>query len=170
MVLRVLRCWCLGGLTCLAVILSFGCYESSVPLDAAPQADLDPRVLGGWRCMFAEPDSHRVFAMELKSSGNQQYQATTMVAGGDLGRYQVYASSLKGSPLVNVRSLQAEPDEKPWVFVRYELLGPNVLHVRAIREAPLQGAADSPAAIRKAIEQAPDEEAYEDAFVCLRLK
>lgn len=168
--LRCLGCWCFGGLASLALALSLGCYESSAPLDAAPQTDIDARVLGGWRCMFAEPDSHRVFAMELKSSGNRQYQATTMVAGGDLGRYQVYASSVKGSPLVNVRSLQAEPDEKPWTFVRYELLEPNVLHVRAVRDTLLQGVAGSSAAIRKTIEQAQDDDAYEDAFVCLRLK
>lgn len=159
----------LVGLALVSVV-HLGCYESSIPLDTSPQTDLDPRVLGGWRCMFAEPDSHRVFAMELKSSGNRGYQATTMVAGGDLGRYHVYASTVKGSPLVNVQSLQAEPDEKPWVFVRYELLGPSVLHVRAVRDALLQGADGSPAAIRKAIEQAGNDEAYEDAFVCLRLK
>ncbi len=148
-----------------------GCYESSVPLDGTPQADIDSRLLGGWRCMFAEPDSHSVFAMELKSLGDRRYQATTMVAGGDLGRYQVHASLVKGAPLVNVRSLQAEPDEKPWVLLRYELLKPNVLSVRAVRQEWLTGVPDSAAAVRKALEQAPSEDdVYEDAFVCLRLQ
>ncbi|MGH9385992.1 MAG: hypothetical protein ACRD2N_17070 [Vicinamibacterales bacterium] len=148
-----------------------GCYESLVPLDSAPQTDIDARVIGGWKRMFAEPDANRVFAMEVKPSGNRQYQATTMVAGGDLGRYQLYASTLKGEPLVNVRSLQAEPGEKPWVFLRYEFLKPNVLHVRAIREAALEGTQDSAAAMRKSLEQSKDDsEIFEDAFVCLRLK
>ncbi len=148
-----------------------GCYESSFPLDAAPQTEIDPRVMGGWRCMFAEPDSHRVFAMELKTLGDRRYQATTMVAGGDLGRYDVHASLVKGATLVNVRSLQAEPDEKPWILLRYDLLKPNVLSIRAVRDKFLEGVPDSAAAVRKALEQAQDdEEVYEDAFVCLRLK
>jgi hypothetical protein len=140
-------------------------------MDAAPQTEIDSRVLGGWRCMFAEPDSHRVFAMELKTSGDRRYQATTMVAGGDLGRYDVHASLVKGATLVNVRSLQAEPDEKPWILLRYDLLKPNVLSIRAVRDKFLEGVPDSAAAVRKALEQAQDdEEVYEDAFVCLRLK
>jgi hypothetical protein len=148
-----------------------GCYESSVPLDADPQAELDPHVLGGWRCMFAEPDSHSVFALELKSAGDRRYRATTMVAGGNLGRYDVHASMVKGTTIVNVRSLQADPDEKPWVLLRYQLLEPNVLSVRAVREQWLTGVPDSAAAVRKALEQATDEsEAYENAFVCLRLR
>jgi hypothetical protein len=162
--LKVLGC-------AIALLALAGCYESSFPLDATPQADIDSRLLGGWRCMFAEPDSHSVFAMELKSLGDRRYQATTMVAGGDLGRYQVHASLVKGLPLVNVRSLQAEPDEKPWVFLRYELLKPNVLSVRAVRKEWLQGVPDSAAAVRKALEQAQDAAAvYEDVFVCLKLQ
>lgn len=158
-------------LVLVAALAAAGCYESSFPLDAAPQADLDLRLVGGWRCMFAEPDSHSVFAMELKSSGDRRYQATTMVAGGDLGGYQVHASLVKGLPLVNVRSLQAEPDEKPWVFLRYELLKANVLSVRAVRKEWLQGVPNSAAAVRKTLEQAQDAgDAYEDAFVCLKLQ
>ena len=121
--------------------------------------------------MFAEPESHSVFAMELKTSSERRYQATTMVAGGDLGRYEVYASMVKGSPLVNVRSLQAAPGEKPWLFLRYEIVKPNLLNVRAVREKFLEGVTESTAAVRKALEQAADDSAfYEDAFVCLRLE
>lgn len=155
----------------LALVAVTGCYESSFPLDADPQAELDPRVLGGWRCMFAEPDAHNVFALELKSAGGKRYRATTMVAGGNLGRYDVHASLVKGTTIVNVRSLQAEPDEKPWVLLRFDLLKPNVLSVRAIREAWMTGVPDSAAAVRRALEQANDDgEAYEDAFVCLKLQ
>jgi hypothetical protein len=120
--------------------------------------------------MFAEPESHSVFAMELKASGERRYQGTTMVAGGDLGRYEVYASTVKGSPLVNVRSLQAAPDENPWVFLRYEIVKPNLLSVQAVREKFLDGA-KSPAAARQALEHGEDDrDVYEDAFVCLRLE
>jgi hypothetical protein len=156
----------------LLLLLSLsGCYESNVPLDPDPQAELDPGVLGGWRCMFAEPDSHSVFALELKSAGARRYRATTMVAGGNLGRYDVHASVVNGATIVNVRSLQAEPDEKPWVLVRYELLKPNVLSVRAVREQWLNGVPDSAAAVRRALEHGPDDvDVYEDAFVCLKLK
>ena len=158
-------------LVCALALLALpGCYESNVPLDPDPQAELDPRVLGGWRCMFAEPDSHNVFALELKPAGDKRYRATTMVAGGNLGRYDVHASVVKGKTVVNVRSLQAEPDEKPWILLRYELLAPNVLSVRALGEQWLRGVPDSAAAVRRALEQAKDDsEAYEDAFVCLRL-
>jgi hypothetical protein len=160
------------GLGCVLALLALtGCYESSVPLDADPQAELDPGVLGGWRCMFAEPDSHSVFALELKSAGGKRYRATTMVAGGNLGRYDVHASVVNGTTIVNVRSLQAEPDEKPWVLLRYDLLTPHVLNVRAVREQWLTGVPDSATAVRRALEQAKDDsQAYEDAFVCLRLK
>jgi hypothetical protein len=154
-----------------AILAGAGCYESALPLDAGPQTELDPRLMGGWRCMFAEPDSHSVFAMELKATGERRYQATTMVAGGDLGRYEVYGSVVKGATLVNVRSLQAGADEKPWVYLRYELLKPHILSVRSVREAILQGITESPASVRKTIEQAHDENAaYEDAFICLRLE
>ncbi len=121
--------------------------------------------------MFAEPESHSVFAMELKAAGERRYQATTMVAGGDLGRYELHASAVKGAPLINVRSLQAAPDEKPWVYLRYDLLKPNLLSVRAVRDKFLEGVTGSPAAIRTALEQASDDhEVFEDAFVCLKLE
>ena len=153
------------------ILTGGGCYESAFPLDAAPQTELDSRLMGGWRCMFAEPDSHSVFAMELKASGDRRYQATTMVAGGDLGRYEVYGSVVKGATLVNVRSLQAAADEKPWVYLRYELLKPNILSVRSVRETVVAGAAQSAVAVRESLEQVRDErDAYEDAFICLRLE
>ena len=166
----------LRGLTCTACLIiasatCAACYESSFPLDSEPQAELDSRILGGWRCMFAEPESHSVFALELKATGNRRYQATTMVAGGDLGRYEVYASTVNGAPVVNVRSLQASPDEKPWLFLRYELLKPNLLSVRSVRETAFAGVTDSAAELRKSLEQSKDEhDTDEDAFVCLKLE
>ena len=173
---------CQGGLACvvrlgrvagicLITALVAGCYDSNSPLDSAPQTDLDARIVGGWRCMFAEPDGNDVFAMEVKSSGNRRYQVTTMMAGGNLSRYEAYASVVKGAPLVNVHALQAEPDEKPWLFLRCELVKPDLLHVRAIRDDAMKGSEDSAQAIRKILEQTTDDsETYEDAFVCMRLK
>jgi hypothetical protein len=78
---------------------------------------------------------------------------------------------VNGAPVVNVRSLQASPDEKPWLFLRYELLKPNLLSVRSVRETAFAGVTDSAAELRKSLEQSKDEhDTDEDAFVCLKLE
>lgn len=149
-----------------------GCYSTANPIDAAPQTDLDSRVVGGWRCMFANPDANSVFALEVKRSVKdpRQYDATTMVTGGELGHFRAYGSLAGGIIVVNLQALDADAGETPWTFLRYAFLAPNLLKVDAVDEDAVEGLPDTPGALRKRLEATDAANLFAEAFVCLRLE
>jgi hypothetical protein len=153
------RAGTIGGMSAFArfaVVLSAAtlaaCYESAVPLDPTPQVDIDPGVAGAWRCLPPRPGPTDDPAnLTVTRARDRVYAVTFDGDGGEPDRYEAHASLVKGGPVVNVRDL-SPGDSRPWTFMRYTLLRPDILEVRIAAEDALKGVEPTPAALRKRIE------------------
>lgn len=160
-------------LVLLAAAATAGCYESPVPLDPAPQADIDPRLVGSWRCLGAEPNAgDEAITITIARIRDRVYEADFIEDGKEPDRYEAYASLVKGKPVVNVRELKAsQGNSKAWVFAGYELLHPNVLEIRIADEDAFEGVEATPAAMRKRFESLAGSPRLFGGFcVCARQK
>jgi hypothetical protein len=156
-----------------AVVAASGCYESPVPLDPAPQADLDPGVVGSWRCLGAAPDADgEAITIAIARTRDRVYQADFIEDGKEPDRYEAYASLVKGKQVVNVRELKADAGKgKDWVFARYELLRPDVLEIGIADDDQFKGVEATAAGIRKHFEsRAADPRLLGGFCVCVRQK
>ncbi len=149
--------------------LAAGCYESTFPLDRAPQADLPGGVVGSWRCLPADPDeTDEAITVTVKRARDRIYDVTLQETNQEPDRYEGYASVVNGSPVINLKDLDRE-SSKPWVFLRTSFLRPDILAIQVLSESAVGKAETSPAAVRKVLER-PSEAIFEDVSVCLRLK
>jgi hypothetical protein len=138
---------------------------SPVPLDPTPQADLDPRIVGGWRCLSAEmDDDDKPLSLTVARRRERVYAVEMSEPGDDPERFEAHASLVEGRIIVNVRDITRTAGSKPWDFAEYTFLRPDVLEIR------LAGFEDddvelTPAALRSRIAQPG---AFSDFCVCLR--
>ena len=155
----------------LAATAAGGCYESPAPLDPAPQADIDPGVVGAWRCLAADAGaSDDPVTITVTRTRDRMYEAAFIEEGKEPDRYEAYASLVKGRPVVNVRDLAAT-NGKPWTFARYSLLRPNILEIRVAADDALKGVDPTPAALRKRIESMASDPRLSSGYcVCVRQK
>lgn len=148
------------------------CYESAVPLDTASRTPLDPKLLSTWRCVTPNMETGAL-TMVVGRARDGVYAVSVQEAGDTPDRYEAHGSVVGGETLLNVRELKPSgpPDPKPWSFVRYTLLQPDILRVQVVRDTALDGVEASPAAIRRAIErQLKTPTLYTDVFACVRAK
>jgi hypothetical protein len=158
----------------LAVAALPGCYESPVPLDPAPQADLDPGLVGSWRCLPPEPRPDDDPAnLTITRSRERVYEAVFTADGETPDRYEAHASVVEGRQVVNVRDVEARdprpPNGKPWAFAQYTLLRPDVLEIRIADDEALKDVEPTPAALRKRLERG-DAALFTGYCVCVRQK
>jgi hypothetical protein len=145
-----------------------GCYESEFALDPAPQLQTDLGLMGSWRCVSPDATDEAI-TLTVDSSQARRYAITWQESGKPPDRFEGYASSLKGTTLVNVRDLAAIT--KPWVFIRYTLLQPNVLFIQVVHERLLKDLVQSRDAVRNTIERERLNPAlYEDSIACMRTR
>jgi hypothetical protein len=145
-----------------------GCYESEFALDPTPQLQTDSRLTGSWRCVDADV-SDEAITLTVVSSQARTYAITWQESGKPPDRFEGYASSLKGTTLLNVRDLNATT--KPWLFIRYTLLQPSILFIQVVHERLLAGSVQSREAVRNAVErQRLNPALYEDSIVCMRTR
>ena len=151
-----------------------GCYAVS-PLDAAPLQRLDRALLREWRCIPTDPgetDSSLLTIAESREKG-MQYEVSWKEGTKAPDHYTAFGSKVLGEPYLNVRSPETpgKPEAKPWVFVRYAVLAPRVLHLRLVKESLYKETAASatPAVARATLEKAlaRAEAVLEDFAVCV---
>jgi len=151
------------------LLLSGGCYESRFPIDATPQARIEPALLGVWRCVphDAKPTEPPA-TMTVARGRERMYSVSFQEDGKEAARYEAYASAVRGEMLLNVRDLSGGP--KPWVFIRYALLRPSVLQLQVLNGDALKEQA-SPEALRRAVERLQRKSgAFVDMNVCARAR
>src|SRR5262245_64593870 len=112
-----------------------GCYESEFALDPAPQLQTDSRLMGSWRCVSPDATDEAI-TLTVGPLQDRTYAITWQESGKPPDRFEGYASSLQGTTLVNVRDLAATT--KPWGFIQYTLLQPNVLFIQVVQERLLK--------------------------------
>ncbi|HXB54305.1 MAG TPA: hypothetical protein VN461_05950 [Vicinamibacteria bacterium] len=149
-----------------------GCYESEVPLDQAPQASIDPALVGAWRCLsFGAGSDVEAATLTVGRKTDVVYAIAFQEGQGEAERYEAHASLLKGTTLLNVKDLDPRLPAKPWTLARYSLLRPDVLHVEVVGKKLLTGALASPASLRKELERLYDRpDLYQDLMVCVRVR
>ena len=142
-----------------------GCL-SPVPLDPTPQADLDPRLVGAWRCMGPgmAPDDETMDLVITRT--RERVYAVTFDDTGDEtpDRFEVHASRVGERTIVNARSLSSDKD--PWDFAAYEFLRPEVLLISLAGSDAFEHVERTPAALRARMLQPA---AFSDFCVCVPL-
>lgn len=151
------------------VAASLACFTSDVPLDATPALDVDPALLGTWRCLPSSADSGDVATIEVTRKTDRVYAITFRAPGENPDRYEAHASSVNGTTLLNVREL--EKTNQSWVFARYAFLRPSVLEVQLVSDTLLKGAEGPAPVLRQALEKhQANPSLYSDFCVCVRAK
>jgi hypothetical protein len=152
-------------------IAAAGCYEAAFPLDATPQADIDARVAGTWRCVAAQPDvdpdEDTTITLVVKRARDRVYDVTLEEEGREPDRYVAHASLVKGQPVINLRAVKPYTAAKPWAFARYSLLRADVLAIAVAQDDAFKGVPASQAAVRKVLE---GPQVFEGCCVCARRK
>ena len=152
-------------------LVATGCYDFASPLDAAPQLEIDQALVGGWRCLPAEPadeDHPQALTIVFARTGERTYDID-MVTPIDWSEEPVhvpaYPSRLDGSTFLNINT---HSESKPWRLVRYSYLRPNIVLFELVNEAPIRDDG-SPAALRRELIRVGEStDVYEDLFVCVR--
>ena len=160
----------IGVLVAVAALAS-GCYESEFPLDADPLIDLNPALLGVWRCLPLDGDAGEppVTLTIARSARVRVYDTIWQEPGGAPDRYDAYASVLRGTTLMNVRERTAAGPTGKWVFLRATLMRPNALHLQVVADAAMTGVAKTADAVRAAVERERNTGAfYTDVALCAR--
>ncbi len=160
-------------MTLLAVLVVFasGCYESEFPLDADPLIDLNPALLGVWRCLPLDGDADEVpVSLTIARSARARVYDTTWQEPGDApDRYDAYASVLQGTTIMNVRERTAAGAIGKWIFMRATLLRPNALYLQVVADQAMAGVAKNAAAVRATVERERNTGAfYTDVALCAR--
>ena len=139
-----------------------GCL-SPVPLDPKPQADLDPRIVGRWRCVAPVMDDDDLpMSLSIARARERVYSVEMFD-----NRFEAYASVVDGRTIVNVRDSGPGPGAEPWDFAEYEFLRPDVLALRLADFQWPEDVAMTPTALRERIARS---DAFKDFCVCVRLK
>lgn len=164
--------WRRGIVAAALALATAGCYESAYPLDPVPLIDLNPAVLGTWRCLPLDgaSDDAPVTLTVARSSRPRLYDATWQEDGGTPDRYDAYASVLQGTTLMNVRQRDERGPTGTWTFLRHTLLRPNVLHLQVVADQAMAGVASTATAVRAAVERERNTASfYRDVAVCARV-
>ena len=78
---------------------------------------------------------------------------------------------LQGTTLMNVRAHDERGPTGQWMFMRYALLRPNVLHLQVVAGMGMTGVANTATAVRAAVERERNSAAfYTDVTVCARAR
>ena len=165
--------WMRGAIVVTVAVLGAGCYESDFPLDPEPLIDLNPAVLGTWRCLPLDGDADEapVTLTLTRSSRARVYDAVWKEDGDTPDRYETYASVLQGTTLMNVRERDERGPTGKWTFVRYTLMRPNVLQLQVVADTGMAGVAKTATAIRTAVERERNTTTfYTDVAVCARTR
>ena len=157
-----------GALAVAVLAASLPACLSPVPLDPTPQADLDPRLVGTWRCVSGEmDDDDEHLNLKIARARDRVFPIEMGEPGEESERYEAHASLVEGRTIVNVRDVDLKPTAKPWDFAEYDLLRPDLLVIRLNDFDAFEGVDLTPAALRKRIAEAG---AFTDFCVCVRHK
>ena len=154
-----------------------GCpYESSAPLGQPGSVDVDPALLGEWRCQDPESSQPEAILRVFRFDAAQYVVETSGAGEGDSpGRSRAYGTRAGTSVLLNVReltlsSLPPAPDrpaEPRWTFARYRIDPAGRLEVRTVCEDSLKNLSEKDA-LDAILARASDEALYGEALVCTR--
>jgi hypothetical protein len=157
---------------CAATVLA-SCYSQS-PLDPSPQAPLDPKLLGTWRCVSPDPVTPEVATAAFTVgpvTKDREYLLTWGTPKEEADSYRAFTSVLGDSTFLNVHPLE-EDQYSGWAFLHYSFLRANVLYVEFVSDEPFKekestaSAAAARATLERALRSTP--EILEEYVVCMK--
>lgn len=86
------------ALTVLMAVTLAACYE--FPLDPVPQAALDPKLVGNWRCITSDAHDEAAGVM-IGRARDGVYAVTFRERGEPPDRYEAHASVVSGHTLLH---------------------------------------------------------------------
>jgi hypothetical protein len=156
-----------------AAVLVLCVGYSDFPIDTTPQADLDTKLLGTWRCL--PPDARadvQPWTFAVSQARERVYGIRVESKDQPPRLLEAHASLISGRPILNVNVRELEQQAQctaPWVFVRYAFLSPDVLRIRYVKEDVFRGLERTQPAYRRALERVEDDPAsYAEGPLCLR--
>lgn len=156
----------IGAAAVAVLAVSLPACLSPVPLDPRPQADLDPRLVGAWRCLPPEAAADdEPITLTVAAPRERVSKVTMAETGKEPDEYEAHGSTVGGRTIANVRDLGAK--DKPWDFAEVEFLRPGVLLIRIAGEDAFKGVALTPAGLR---ERMGKPGAFSDFAVCVPQK
>jgi hypothetical protein len=147
------------------------CYESAFPTEGRPKSDIDRALPGTWRCLpFDQDPTEKAATITIAQDKGQIYAVTLQEDGGQVSRYEVFASSVADG-LLNVREL-ADGDKKPWMFVRATVLRPSVMQLQVLdKRAMPTGELKTTDELRRAVERVRNKpDTFSDVCICVRAR
>ena len=151
-----------------------GCYDFDFPLDPKPTVPSDPKLVGAWKCLPAEPDlddAPGTLLIERRTDTTARWTLASLSSDGSTEKsaYDVHASSVRSGSLLNALEIGDKANGK-WMIVRYSFFTPNVLRLQIVHDEPFASVVDAKA-LRAAIEKRIDDsDVYADLLVCVRSK
>ena len=149
------------------------CYEAATPLDPTPQVDLDPALMGAWRCVGSEPKADEAAFTLLVEATAPRVTRATLAEDGDPTPdvYEGHGSRVGQRTVLNMRELdEAGQPKKAWWFVRYQLARPQVLLVELADHDALKAVDPSVASLRKALARTGKDDPFRLLCVCVRAR
>ncbi len=145
-----------------AAWLLAGCYESEVPLAAAPSGPLDARLFGQWKGEGDDEAADRLLI--LKFDDRQGYAELRESQDQDPGRFRIYAVTVGGVAFLDVQEVPAGTGEhEKHIFFRYEFAGDGSLSFRMVSDRLIKTRLTSSRALYEFIRRhLNEEELYEE--------
>ena len=108
------------------VLLSYGCYESAVPITKIPTFSVDPALLGFWKSTSHEPNE-KPYQLALHKFSDKEYllvwhdRHDVLLARGfvsNIGEYQI----------MNIQNIvDADSSSRTYVFFKYQSSGNKLI-------------------------------------------
>jgi hypothetical protein len=157
---------------CMAVgLFSPACFFDH-PLDAEASVRVDNAVLGTWRCLPFEAgseDKAEALVIVVTAPTDRRYKITFHSGDDKPEKFDAYASTVSGRPVLNLRVQDPRFPLRPWLLARYSFLRPDVVHVQVVDDTKLEGADGSSETLRRAFEKIHDRpDSYGDYCICIR--
>jgi hypothetical protein len=147
-----------------------GCYGFEVPIDPAATSPLDPALLGTWRCLApgSGADEKPLAVAFDRADRDDAYSIVLDELKSSPARLEAHGSEVAGHTVLNV--LDPTATSRPWTFVRYSFLMPDVLRLELVEDAGLADVEPTSWSLREALERRDGSDGlYADFCVCVRV-
>jgi hypothetical protein len=161
------------------IVGTCGCpYESSTPLGPPGSIDVDPALVGEWRCVDpdATPSEGQGIVTVFRFDASQ-YFIEIGEAGkeGRTEKYRAYGTPAGTSVVLNIREMKPDGPlssavrsaERDWSFLRYRIGPAGHLELWFVCEDGLKTLSEDEA-LRSIVARAGDDALYDEPVVCTR--
>lgn len=150
-------------LICSGIALG-GCYLGDSPLSASQPGSVDSRLNGEWRCIASSEESP--VRLTITTGGADRHDIRLGVPGEYEDEYVAHITRLDEVDIANVQEMDDGLPTNEWVYLKYTLLGEDVLDLRIVSENAMAGV-PSDEALDVIRSRSADPDLYEHFCTCV---